>query len=396
MVGFETAAANCIITANNNPKTPLSSISSINLEQGDPMAFEAFWRKLGDKCTMVISGSDLMSYLSDMGNVCWFLVPELAEAINNLHHGVDNAVSDGRHIVIGTGSTQLYQAALYALSSPGGPEPISVVSAAPYYSQYPAETDYLRSGLYKWDGDANTFDKNNGAYIEVINSPNNPDGTIREAVLAKVNRSAEGKLIHDLAYYWPQYTPITGAADHDIMLFTLSKCTGHAGSRIGWALVKDTEVARKMTRFIELGSIGVSKESQLRAAKILGIVCDDYPNFFEYGRRLMSERWNMLRQVIRQSGVFGLPEYPLEYCNFTGKFTNSHPGFAWLESKEDEDCEKLLRAERIMARGGRRFGADAKYARVSMLSREEIFNIFLERLSAIQGGSISNGKHLGS
>lgn len=81
-----------------------------------------------------------------------------------------------------------------------------------------------------------------------------------------------------------------------------------------------------MTRFIELGSIGVSKESQLRAAKILGIVSDDYPNFFEYGRRLMSERWNMLRQVIRQSGVFGLPEYPLEYCNFTGKFTNSHPG----------------------------------------------------------------------
>lgn len=104
-----------------------------------------------------------------------------------------------------------------------------------WLQQYPAETDYLRSGLYKWDGDANTFDKNNGAYIEVVNSPNNPDGTIREAVLAKVNRSAEGKLIHDLAYYWPQYTPITGAADHDIMLFTLSKCTGHAGSRIGWA-----------------------------------------------------------------------------------------------------------------------------------------------------------------
>lgn len=93
---------------------------------------------------------------------------------------------------------------------------------------YQEETDFLRSGLYKWAGDAYTFEKD-GPYIEVVTSPSNPDGVIREAV---VNRG-EGKLIHDLAYYWPQYTPITRPADHDIMLFTFSKATGHAGSRIG-------------------------------------------------------------------------------------------------------------------------------------------------------------------
>lgn len=73
-----------------------------------------------------------------------------------------------------------------------------------------------------------TFDKD-GPYIEVVTSPNNPDGTIREAVV----NLGEGKLVYDLAYYWPQYTPITHPLDHDIMLFTFSKCTGHAGSRIG-------------------------------------------------------------------------------------------------------------------------------------------------------------------
>lgn len=83
--------------------------------------------------------------------------------------------------------------------------------------------------MFQWDGDASVYDKNE-PYIEVVTSPNNPDGTLREPV---VNSVAEGKLIHDLAYYWPQFTPITHEADDDVMLFTFSKCTGHAGSRIG-------------------------------------------------------------------------------------------------------------------------------------------------------------------
>lgn len=89
---------------------------------------------MDDKCTVVITGSQLMSYLSDPRKVCWFLEAELEEAIKKLHRVVGNAVVDGRHIVVGTGSTQLYQAALYALTTPGGPQPVSVVCAAPYYS----------------------------------------------------------------------------------------------------------------------------------------------------------------------------------------------------------------------------------------------------------------------
>ncbi|XP_012834595.1 PREDICTED: tryptophan aminotransferase-related protein 2-like [Erythranthe guttata] len=119
--------------------------------------------------------------------------------------------------------------------------------------------DFSRSGLFKWSGDARTFDKD-GPYIEMVTTPNNPDGFIIEPVL---NR-AKGMPVHDLAYYWPQYTAINSSADHDIMLFTVSKCTGHAGSRIGWAIVKDEAVARKMVKFIEVSTIGVSKEPQKR------------------------------------------------------------------------------------------------------------------------------------
>ena len=91
---------------------------------------------------------------------------------------------------------------------------------------YPSVTNFLSSALYRWEGDANTF--NGDTCIELVCSPNNPDGAVREAVVAG------GKAIHDLVYYWPQYTPITGRAARDIMLFTVSKSTGHAGTRIGY------------------------------------------------------------------------------------------------------------------------------------------------------------------
>nr|CAD1842935.1 unnamed protein product [Ananas comosus var. bracteatus] len=58
-----------------------------------------------------------MSYFSDAAALCWFLEPNFAAEVRRLHRLVGNAVSgDGRHVVVGTGSTQLFQAALYALS----------------------------------------------------------------------------------------------------------------------------------------------------------------------------------------------------------------------------------------------------------------------------------------
>ncbi|GLU21663.1 hypothetical protein SLE2022_377900 [Rubroshorea leprosula] len=387
-MGFENAAQVCNGTlssgAAGKKKTPLPSDSIINLDHGDPTMFEPYWRNLGGNCTVVISGSDVMSYFSNPGNICWFLESGLADAIRKVHRLVGNAMTEDRHILVGTGSTQLFQAALFALSSADAPEPISVVSAAPYYSSFKEEVEFLRSRLYTWEGDAKAFEKE-GPYIEVVNSPNNPDGTMRRAV---VNRKG-GKLIHDLAYYWPQYTPITSAADHDIMLFTFSKCTGHAGSRIGWAIVKDERIARRMTKFIELSSIGVSKESQLRATKILEVISDDglqnfgFENFFEYSHRVMAERWERLREVVESSEIFRLPEYPEDFCNFNKELTRSYPAFAWLESKEGRDMESLFKEHKILTRSGMRFGSEVKHVRISMVSREELFDFFLERLAAI-------------
>ncbi|KAI4314368.1 hypothetical protein L6164_027283 [Bauhinia variegata] len=393
--GFNISASaptdKCFSSANGtkSPTTLPLNNSFLNLDQGDPTVFESFWRELNDECTVVIKGSDLLSYLSDTGNVCWFLLPELRDAVKRLHNVVGNAVTEKKHIVVGTGSTQLFQAALFALSSPDSPHPMNVVAAAPYYSEYKDEVEVVLSRLYKWSGDANVFDKDE-AYIEVVTSPNNPDGTLRGPV---VKSRAEGKLVYDFAYYWPQYTPITHKADHDIMLFTFSKCTGHAGSRIGWAIVKDIEVAEKMTRYIQMSSIGVSKESQTRVAKIMQVICDNYQNFgyaesklfFQHSKRLMVKRWKKLNEAIKQSDVFTVAKSQRAYCHFTKELSETYPAFAWLKCKEGiEDCESYFRKLKIITRGGERFGADAKYARLSMLCKDEVFDEFLTRLSNIK------------
>lgn len=365
-------------------REPLHSGSVINLDHGDPTMFERFWRKLGDRSTIVIPGWQAMSYFSDIKNVCWFLELDFDKEIRRLHKLVGNANTEDRYIVVGTGSTQLFQAALYALSPPDANDPVSVVSAAPYYSSYPSVTDFLKSGLYKWAGDAYTFNKQ-GPYIELVTSPNNPDGYSRESVVKR----GGGTLVHDFAYYWPQYTPITSMADHDLMLFTVSKSTGHAGTRIGWALVKDREVAKRMTKYIELNTIGVSKDSQLRAAKILGTLSDSCENmgggcFFEYGHVMMTKRWTQLRDAVRQNGMFSVPEFTPSFCTYIGKDDEPHPAFAWLKCEgEVEDCEMFLKKHKILTRGGRHFGEDPKYVRVSMLDRDETFELFVQRLSSI-------------
>ncbi|KAM7269691.1 hypothetical protein ACFE04_025188 [Oxalis oulophora] len=361
------------------------SLVSINLDRGDPTMYDSYWRQHGDKCRMEISSQDSMSYFSNNRDICWFMEPALADAIKRLHKVVGNAVTEDRYLVVGTGSTTLYQALLYALSC-DEKDTVSVVCPAPFYSSYKELTQILRSRLYEWEGDAYSFDKE-GPYVELVISPNNPDGVLRHPVVD----GCDGKLIHDLAYYWPQYTPITKAADFDNMLFTLSKCSGHAGSRIGWAIVKDKEVAEKMIKFITVSSIGVSRESQLRAAKILDMIneeCLESPleNFFEQARLRMCERWARLRNVLKTGDVFSIPKYPEEYCKFVGTVLGPNPAYAWLKHKEEIDTEILFRKHNVAIRGGKTFGVEPKYGRVSLLCDDQTFDIFLDQLSTIIKG----------
>lgn len=100
---------------------------------GDPTLFEEYWLSQPDAPTVIPSWQG-MSYFAHRNNDYLFVDYFLEQIIRQIHGMVGNAVTEGRYIILGVGSTQLYQAALYALASPESPTPTPVVSAIPHYS----------------------------------------------------------------------------------------------------------------------------------------------------------------------------------------------------------------------------------------------------------------------
>jgi len=97
---------------------------------------------------------------------------------------------------------------------------------------YRTQTQYFNARNFSYEGSTSSWINktySNSTFIEFVTSPNNPDGNLTKGVLKGDNV----KYICDRAYHWPHYTVISSPADDDLMIYTISKLTGHAGSRFG-------------------------------------------------------------------------------------------------------------------------------------------------------------------
>ncbi|XLT95831.1 hypothetical protein HN873_017493 [Arachis hypogaea] len=66
-----------------------------------------------------------------------------------------------------------------------------------------------------------------------------------------------------------------------------------------WAIVKDEGVYKKMEEYIQINTMGVSREAQLRALKLLNVVLEGNAKpFFQFGYATMRYRWTRLKQVL--------------------------------------------------------------------------------------------------
>ncbi|KAL6840564.1 hypothetical protein ACP4OV_030374 [Aristida adscensionis] len=353
-------------------------------DSGDPVFLEPYWRRHAAASAVVVSGWHRMGYRTTDGV---FQSVELEDQIRRLHRAVGNAIVDDKHLVFSAGSIQLINALVHALSPDANATspPARVVATAPYYQTYRVQTEMFDGREYKWGGTTAvwayaTRNSTIGGFIEFVTSPNNPDALLREPVLG------DSAAVVDHAYYWPHFTHIPAPADEDVMLFTMSKPSGHAGSRFGWALIRDERVAKRAAEYVGQNIMGASRDTQLRMLRIVKAMLANLrseEDIFAFGHGVMRSRWRRLSAVVSRSRRISLQKIPPKYCTYFNRIREPSPAYAWVkcEGEEDEDCYEALLKANIISRTGVWYGASSRYTRLSLLKSNDDFDVLLERVT---------------
>eukprot|EP00667_Euglena_gracilis_P008797 EG_transcript_8920 len=349
---------------------------------GNPLLFEGYWQN--SSLVLPIPAAYRIGYTADGDG--GEQLQGLETAIRDLHLMVGNVAPEaaqGHTIVLGVGSTQLLSAAVWAMVQRRKPRVFT--SRAPYYTPYSNIVQYYNSSHLQWSDSPDGRDD----VVEFVNSPNNPDGSLRSPLYSNATH------IFDCAYWWPHFTPIAQPITHDLMLFTLSKLTGHAGSRVGWALVKDAEVAQAMRDYLDLTTFGSPHESQLHAWQLLRSMLANGGQPLLYGAAEMGRRWDRLQaiQALQASApAFTLqPLAPPQYCRFRQRVAPSSPPYLWLHCanlQPGEDCaQRMLNASGVAGRAGQGYGGTRFQVRLSLLMRPGEFDLLADRLQGWATGT---------
>ncbi|KAL0482683.1 tryptophan aminotransferase-related protein [Acrasis kona] len=314
-----------------------------------------------------------MIYEDDTKNTWSTITPEINKAIRQLHKQVKNAEVDGYSIVLGTGGTGVITAAIWALTQiANNKEPTRVFARTPFFGAYRNWAN-LYPTVTHWNAsyDQQDFQDN---LIEFITSPNNPTGKVDWEPHYK-----QGKLqVHDMVYYWPSLTDTSKypPLNKDIMVFSLSKLTGHAGTRFGWALVKDKKVAEKMSEFITRVQVHTSIDAQFRALTVIKhLIGTQGDVFFNFIKTSLQSRWKRILELF---------EKPVMKKHFA---VESEPDqfYLWIKCiNVDQPCYILMAKNGLLGWDGNDFGSPVgQYVRLEMVVRDSVFEILLIRLEEI-------------
>ena len=254
---------------------------TIDMAWGSPSFLDFYWHK--KRLPQIERASRTKNYAVGSRKL-------LRSKIKNLHKKVKNAETKDRHIVVAAGATQIILGLFHVLREEA--YGCSAYAQPPHFSRFPMLANLSNLDWYN--------DRLGG--IKVVTNPNNPDG--------RVSNPTEATIL-DLCYNWPQYTDVI-MYDHPIMVFSLSKATGHANTRIGWALIKDKVIAKKLEHYIEVSTGGLSIDSQVKAEKIIETQLRLKNTVFSYGKKILDSRWDRIKkikhllpfEVLNESGMF--------------------------------------------------------------------------------------------
>jgi len=241
---------------------------------------------------------------------------------------------------------------------------ITVFVTPPYYYFYPYMAN-LYPNCSKWN---NSMNQNGSDVVEIVTSPNNPDGFKRSMYYT------DAMHIYDLAYYWPCYTAINERLNEDIMIFTTSKLSGHAGSRLGWAWISDTNLAFYLKKYMATQMDFLQVETQYRMLNVWKGIILAGQSYFQQLQNTLLQRFQNVSQILNSQSIpqrFSLLSAP-------GGF------YLWIQCNfpSDNDCKNTFEIEAgIAGSSGIIFGTNSSYVRFNFALFNSEYNTFVQRLT---------------
>lgn len=96
-----------------------------------------------------------------------------------------------------------------------------------------------------------------------------------------------------------------------------------------WAVIKDEKIYERVTRYMLLNTMGVSRDTQLRVLKLIKAMIEAVgreDDIFEFGHRTMRERWSKLISIVSTSNRFSLQKLSPQFCSYFKKSREPSPG----------------------------------------------------------------------
>lgn len=323
-------------------------------------------------------------------------IPELRKAVCDKFYRDNGLKYTPDQIVVSTGAKQCLANSFLAILNPGD----EVLIAAPYWVSYP-ELVRLADGVpvvvetskennYKY-----TIESLNSAVTDktkaiVINSPNNPTGTVYSKeeleVIANFAKNNNLLIISDeiyekLIYDGEKHVSIASlsedAYNRTIVINGLSKAYAMTGWRLGY-VAANKEIIKLMKSIQSHMSSNTNSIAQYAAVAALNGVDEDQKAMiieFEKRRNYMLERIEKMEDItcIRPSGAFYVMINIQKYLN---------KSFYGTEIKTSvEFAEKLLDEEKVAVVPGAGFGLD-NYVRLSYATSMDMIKKGLDRIES--------------
>lgn len=326
-------------------------------------------------------------------------VLELREAICDKFKNDNGLEYNPNQIIVSTGAKQSLANAFMAILNPGD----EVIIPVPYWVSYPelvsladGKPVYVQTGEecnYKYTIEALEAVVTDKTKAIVLNSPNNPTGTIyskEELIeiaefaskhdLIIVSDEIYEKLIYDNNKHISIASLSEDAFNRTIVINGLSKSYAMTGWRIGYA-AGPIEIIKLMVSIQSHMTSNANSITQYAAVEALTSNQDNINDMiaeFEKRRNFMIERINDIGglKIIKPSGAFYVM---INIENFFGKMINGKEINNSLSFSE-----ALLEEEKVAVIPGSAFGLD-NYIRLSYATSIELIEKGLNRIAIFLG-----------